>query len=106
MSAGSDHALCTRWERQSRVSERALERRGTGYDRHMRLLVPLVLVSLVFLFLISVLAPRKSKRLQGWIDERLERGQEKGDRSAGRIGNWTAKTLAFTQRAADSTSRA
>ena len=72
----------------------------------MRLLVPLVLLSLVVLFVISVVAPRKSKRLQGWIDERLERGQEKGDRSAGRIGNWTAKTLDFTQRAADKTSQA
>lgn len=72
----------------------------------MRLLVPLVLLSLVFLFLASLLAPHKSKRLQGWIDERLERGQGKGDRSAGRLGNVTAKTLAMTQRAADKTSRA
>ena len=72
----------------------------------MRLLVPLVLLSLVLLFVISVAAPRRSERLQGWIDERLETGQEKGDRSAGRIGNWTAKTLAFTQRAADKTSQA
>ncbi len=71
----------------------------------MRLLVPLVLISLVLLFVISAVAPRKSKRLQGWIDERLERGQQKGDRSAGRVGNWTAKTLAFTQRAADRTSQ-
>ena len=70
----------------------------------MRLLVPLVLISLLVLFVISAVAPRKSKRLQGWIDERLERGQVKGDRSAGRLGNWTAKTLDFTQRAADKTS--
>ena len=72
----------------------------------MRLLVPLVLISLIVLFVISLVAPRKSKRLQAWIDERLERGQEKGDRSAGRVGNWTAKTLDFTQRAADKTSQA
>ncbi len=72
----------------------------------MRLLVPLVLISLALLFVISAVAPRKSKRLQGWIDERLERGQQKGDRSAGRVGNWTAKTLSFTQRAADKTSQA
>lgn len=72
----------------------------------MRLLVPLVLISLILLFAISVVAPRKSKRLQGWIDERLERGQEKGDRSAGRVGNWTARTLDFTQRAADKTTKA
>lgn len=72
----------------------------------MRVLVPLVLLSLVVLFVVSVIAPRKSKRLQGWIDERLERGQDKGDRSAGRLGNVTAKTLALTQAAADKTSRA
>ena len=72
----------------------------------MRLLLPLVLISLVLLFVTSVVAPRKSKRLQGWIDERLEGGQEKGDRSGGRIGNWTAKTLDLTQRAADKASRA
>lgn len=72
----------------------------------MRLLVPVILLSLVVLFVISVFAPRKSRRLQGWIDDRLERGQEKGDRSAGRVGNWTAKMLALTQRAADKTSQA
>ena len=68
--------------------------------------MPLVLISLIALFVVSAVAPRKSKRLQGWVDERLERGQEKGDRSAGRVGNWTAKTLDFTQRAADKTSQA
>ncbi len=72
----------------------------------MRFLLPLFLLSLVLLLVIGVVAPRKSKRLQSWIDERLKRGQEKSDRSAGRIGNWTAKTLAFTQRATDSTSQA
>lgn len=72
----------------------------------MRLLVPLILISLLALFVISVVAPRKSRRLQGGIDERLERGQEKGDHSAGRLGNWTATTLAVTQRAADRTSQA
>lgn len=72
----------------------------------MRILVPLVLLSLVVLFVTGVVAPRRSWRLQGWIDRRLERGQEKGGRSAGRVGNWTAKTLAFTQRAADKTTQA
>ncbi len=72
----------------------------------MRLLVPLVLVGLVLLFVTSVVAPRKSKRLQGWIDERLERAQHKGERSAGRVGNWTAQMLDLGQRAADRTSRA
>ena len=71
----------------------------------MRVLVPLVLLSLVVLFVVSVVAPRKSKRLQRWLDGRLERAQQKGDRSAGRLGNWTAKTLALTQGAADKTSQ-
>ena len=72
----------------------------------MRLLLPLFLLSLVLLLVIGVVAPRKSKQLQGWIDERLERGQEKSGRSAGRVGNWTAQTLDFTQRATDRTSQA
>lgn len=88
------------------LKDARVERRSRGKNPTLRLLVPLVLLSLVVLFLVSVIAPRKSKRLQGWIDERLERGQKKSDHSAGRVGNFTAKTLAVTQRAADKTSRA
>jgi hypothetical protein len=72
----------------------------------VRLLLPLLLAVLLLLFVTSVIAPRKSKRLQRWIDERLEQGQERSGRSAGRIGNWSAKMLDWAQRAADKTSRA
>jgi hypothetical protein len=72
----------------------------------VRLLLPLLLIGLVLLFVAGVVAPRKSKRLQGWVDERLESGQQKGERSAGRVGNWTAQMLSFAQRAADRTSQA
>jgi hypothetical protein len=62
----------------------------------MRVL-PIVLV----LFLVALIAPRKSRRLQRWIQTRLEKGKKKGHRNAGFVGEWTAKSLHFGQRLVD-----
>jgi hypothetical protein len=63
--------------------------------------LPLLILGTVILFLAALVAPRKSKRLQRWIKLRLRQGQRKGDRKAGALGNWTAKSLEFGQRWVD-----
>jgi hypothetical protein len=58
----------------------------------MRVL-PLLIVAVIILFFSGLIVPERSKRLQGWIDQRLQVGEEKGRRKAGWAGNWTAKSL-------------
>ena len=65
----------------------------------MRLL--LVVIAMIVLFFAGLIAPRRSKRLERWIDSRLREGRRKSNRNAGRIGDWTAKSLAWGQRLAD-----
>ena len=69
----------------------------------MRVLLPLGLLALLVLFVAGVAAPRRSKRLQRWMDARLERGEEKSGEHAGRLGDWTAKALELSRRAGDRT---
>jgi hypothetical protein len=59
--------------------------------------IPLLLV----LFLAALIAPRKSMRMQRWIERRLEKGKRKGWRNAGFLGDWTAKSLHWGQRMVD-----
>jgi hypothetical protein len=66
----------------------------------MRLL-PIIIIGTIVLFFTGLIAPRRSKRLERWIDRRLRKAQRKGARNAGRIGDWTAKSLAYGQRLAD-----
>ncbi len=67
----------------------------------MRILLPVAVVTLIGLFMTGVVAPRKSRRVEFWIDERLERAEDKSFRRAGRIGDWIAKFLDFSRRAGD-----
>ena len=60
---------------------------------------------LVVLFFVGVFAPRRSRQLQGWIDDHMERQEERGDRSRGRLGNWIAKAFDWMQRATDAALR-
>jgi hypothetical protein len=71
----------------------------------VRILLPIFLLLLVVLFGVGVFAPRRSRRLQDWIDSRMERQEERGDRSRGRLGDWAAKTLDLMQRATDAALR-
>ena len=72
----------------------------------VRILLPIFVLLLIVLFFVGVFAPRRSRRLQGWIDSHMERNEERGDRSHGRLGNWTAKALDLMQRATDAALRA
>jgi hypothetical protein len=71
----------------------------------VRVLLPIFVLLLIVLFFVGVFAPRRSRRLQGWIDDRMESQEERGDRSQGRLGTWIAKGLDLMQRAADAALR-
>jgi hypothetical protein len=72
----------------------------------VRVLAPLFVLALIVLFILGVVVPRRSKRVQASLDRRLEKGRQKSDRSAGVLGDWTARLLGFMRRAADKASRA
>ena len=67
----------------------------------MRILLPLAVLTLIAFFITGAVAPRKSRRLERWVDDRLEKGEEHGARRAGRLGDWTAKALDLCRRASD-----
>ena len=67
----------------------------------MRVLLPLVVLTLIGLFVTGAVAPRKSRRVERWIDDRLERAEDKSARRAGRVGDWAAKMLDLSRRAGD-----
>jgi hypothetical protein len=60
--------------------------------------LPLLILASIVLFLAALIAPRRSKRLQRWIKDRLQKGKQKGRRKAGWVGDWTAKSLDWGQR--------
>jgi hypothetical protein len=62
----------------------------------MRIL-PLLLLAMLVLFLAGLIVPRKSRRMQRWTNDRLQVAKEKGDRRAGFVGDWTAKSLDWGQ---------
>jgi len=63
--------------------------------------LPIILIVAVVLFLTGLIAPQKSRRLQAWINDRLERAEQKANRRAGFLGDWTAKTLRWGQKLVD-----
>jgi hypothetical protein len=58
----------------------------------MRIL-PILILGTIVLFVSGVVAPQRSKKLQGWVDDRLSQGERKGERRAGWVGDWLAKCL-------------
>ena len=67
----------------------------------MRLLIPIAVLVLIGLFITGAIAPRRSRRVEHWIDDRLERGESRTRRRGGRFGDWVARTLDISRRAAD-----
>jgi hypothetical protein len=63
----------------------------------MRVL-PILVIAVLVLFFAGLIVPGRSKRLQIWVDERLQQGREKGRRNAGWVGDWTAKSMKAGQR--------
>lgn len=56
-------------------------------------IIPLLIIGTIVMFMSGLIAPRRSKRLQGWVDGHLKSAEEKGERNAGWVGDWTAKCL-------------
>jgi hypothetical protein len=71
-----------------------------GYPTGMRIL-PLLLIAMVGLFVIGLTAPRASRRVERWMNRRLDQIEAKSDRRAGFVGDWTAKLLSWGQRLLD-----
>jgi hypothetical protein len=72
----------------------------------VRILLVLVVLFCVVLFVAGVLAPRRSRRLQRWYDRVLRRGERKGDRNAGKLGDLTERGLRGSRRAGDASADA
>jgi len=67
----------------------------------VRILLVLVVLFCVVLFVAGAVTPRRSRRLQRWYDRLLRRGERKGDRSAGKLGDLTEGALKRSRRAGD-----
>jgi hypothetical protein len=65
------------------------------------LLGVLLVVVCIILFVAGVLSPRRSRRLQERVDELSLKGEDRGARHAGRLGDATQKTLGKMRGAAD-----
>ena len=58
----------------------------------MRIL-PLLIIATIVLFFAGLVAPQRSRRLQAWVDGKLQVGKRKSEQNAGWVGDWTAKSL-------------
>ena len=69
-------------------------------------LIVILAVICIVLFIVGVIVPRWSRKLQHGVDELSKRGEVKGDRNAGKLGDITESALKGTRRAADASARA
>lgn len=69
------------------------------------LLLLFLLIVCVVLFVAGVISPRRSKRLQSAVDKLSKKGEDKSDRSAGRVGDATHNALEKARSAADASAR-
>ena len=67
--------------------------------------LPLIILATIVLFMAALIAPRKSKRLERWVQNRLQKGKRKSSRRAGFLGDWTAKSLHWSQKWVDKVMR-
>jgi hypothetical protein len=64
-------------------------------------LIAIVIVLVVLTFVIGFVAPRKSRRVQAFLDRIFLRGESKGDRRAGPAGDAAEGALEKARRATD-----
>jgi hypothetical protein len=60
----------------------------------------------VGLFILGLVAPRKSRRAQAKLDRTIRRGERRSGRNAGRVGDLTRKSLKKVRRAGDKSAEA
>lgn len=68
---------------------------------HTAVLLILFALFCVVLFVVGVIAPRRSRRMQQKVDALSLRGERKGDDNAGRIGDAATRSLEKMRGAAD-----
>ena len=68
-----------------------------NYAGRVRLLV-LGLLAFLVLFLIGVVVPRRSHRVQRKLEEKTRAGEERADERAGKLGDATSKSLELFRR--------
>ena len=62
-------------------------------------IVLLGVVLCIVAFFVGVFAPRRSKRLEGWVKRIFKRGEGKAQKRAGKLGDATRVMLKWTRRA-------
>ena len=65
------------------------------------LLVAVLVIVCVVLFVVGVISPRRSRRMQRSVDRASRKGEDKSDRNAGRLGDANRKMLEKMRHAAD-----
>ena len=63
----------------------------------------IIVVLVIVVFVVGLVAPRKSRRMQAVRDRLLKRGERKGDRNAGIAGDAAKGGLKAIRRAGDRT---
>jgi hypothetical protein len=72
----------------------------------MRVVLVLLVLFCIVLFVAGLVAPGRSRRLQRGYDRLLRRGERKGDRKAGKLGDITEGGLKGARRAGDASAKA
>ena len=70
------------------------------------LLVVILLIVCIVLFIAGVSAPQRSKKMQSKVDKLAKKGENTGDRNAGKLGDITSTALEKSRAAADASARA
>lgn len=81
--------------------------RQSGIEELMKALLVIVVLLLVcvVLFVLGVFSPSKSRRMERWVDKLSKKGENKGDKNAGRVGDMTSVALEKARSAADASGR-
>ena len=72
----------------------------------MRLVAPLIVFLFLGLFLVAAMAPLRGRRLERWVDGKLETGEEHGHDKGGRFGDLSAKSIRVLRRGANNSATA
>ena len=72
----------------------------------MRILLVLLVLFCIVIFVVGVFSPRRSRKVQRWYDRLLRKGERKGDRKAGKLGDMTEASIRGARKAGDASARA
>jgi hypothetical protein len=72
----------------------------------VKLLLPLVIIGVLGLFVLDVISRRRSRALQGRIDDESQRAERELRNKDRRLGDWSAKSLEWARKATDASARA